>query len=316
MQIPVLVGILSTLLSADDLVRAEDLSKKFEISTRSVYRYINMLSEGGIPVESVTGRGGGWRIFENYKLKATYFTPEEYERLVFSLQSSSLQDDVTKRVTQKVTGLSRAHQSATVLKSEQFIVDNGDSVLGEIINRISECIASKRLCHIEYHSKEGEDSVRTIEPYCLILKDGAWYVYSFCRLRRGFRYFKVSRIVKLDVGERFSGRAYDGVDSSVIKTDVLRDKEMYEVILSVDSSALSACEEWLGVNSVAKLGESYVAKAVLPYDEMLINRILSLGDGVRVEKPQRLRQAVIDRCHRIEQVNSSDQTQVGLRNAN
>lgn len=306
MQIPVLVGILSTLLSGDELVRADDLAKKYEISTRSVYRYIAMLSEGGIPIESVTGRGGGWRIVENYKLKATYFTPEEYERLVFSLQSSTLQDDVTKRVTQKLTGLSRVHQSATVLKSEQFIVDNGDSVLGELVNTISDCIAQRKLCHIEYHSKDGVDSVRVIEPYCLILKDGAWYVYSFCRLRRGFRYFKVSRIVKLEVGDKFSGRAYDGVDSSVIKTDVLRDKEMCEVILSVDSSALSACEEWLGVNSVAKLGDAHIAKAVLPYDEMLINRILSLGDGVRVEKPQRLRQAVIDRCRQIVEINRDE----------
>ena len=93
MQIPVLVGMLSTLLSSDDLVRAADLAKKFEISTRSVYRYMDMLSEGGVPIESCLGRGGGWRIVENYKLKATYFTEAEYNRLLFSLQSFSLQDD-------------------------------------------------------------------------------------------------------------------------------------------------------------------------------------------------------------------------------
>ena len=48
MQIPVLVGMLSTLLSSDGLVRAEELAKKYEISVRSVYRYISMLSEGGV----------------------------------------------------------------------------------------------------------------------------------------------------------------------------------------------------------------------------------------------------------------------------
>ncbi len=305
MQVPVLVGILSTLLSADGLVSASDLTKKYEISARSVYRYINVLSESGVPIESVQGRAGGWRIIENYKLKATYFTPEEYERLVFGLQSSTLQDDVTKQALLKLSGLNRAH-NATVLKSDQFIVDGGDSVLGELVNTVSEAIAQKKLCHIEYHSKDGEDSVRVIEPYCLILKDGAWYVYSFCRLRRDFRYFKVSRIVKLEVGDRFSGRSYDGVDSSVIKTDVLKGKEMCEVLLSVDSSALSACEEWLGVSAVVKMGENFLAKATLPYDEMLVNKILSLGAGVRVEKPRRLRQAVIEACQRIAQVNEDD----------
>ena len=305
MQIPILVGMLSTLLAADDLVRAEDLANKFELSVRSVYRYIAMLSEGGVPIESCLGRNGGWRIVENYKLKATYFTQEEYERLVFSLQSFSLQDDVTRQATQKLKGLYRSHNNATVLKSEQFIVDSGDTAVGDLVGVISDCIAQKKLCNIEYHSKDGVDSVRVIEPYCLILKDGAWYVYSFCRMRKGFRYFKVSRIVKLDIGERFSGRQFQA-DSSVIKTDVLKDKEMCEVILTVENSALSACEEWLGVNSVVKMGENYLARATLPYDEMLINRILSLGDGVHVEKPQRLRLAVIERCKSIMAMNKDE----------
>ena len=306
MQIPVLVGMLSTLLSSDGLVRAEELAKKYEISVRSVYRYISMLSEGGVPIESCLGRGGGWRIMENYKLKATYFTPEEYERLIFSLQSSTLQDDVTKQATIKLQGLNRTHAGATVLKSEQLIVDGGDSVLGELVNTTSDCIAQKKLCHIEYHSKDGADSVRVIEPYCLILKDGAWYVYSFCRLRRDFRYFKIARIVRLDVGDKFSGRSYDGVDSSVIKTDVLKGKEMCDVLLTVESAALSACEEWLGVGAVVKMGESFLAKATLPYDELLVNKILSLGSGVRVEKPRRLRLAVIERCRQIAETNRDD----------
>lgn len=306
MQIPVLVGMLSTLLSAEGLVRAEDLAAKYEISTRSVYRYMAMLSEGGVPIESCLGRGGGWRIVENYKLKATYFTPDEYERLIFSLQSSTLQDDVTRQALTKLSGLNRTHSGATVLKSDQFIVDGGNSALGELVNTISDCIAQKKLCHIEYHSKGGEDSVRVIEPYCLILKDGAWYVYSFCRLRRNFRYFKVSRIVKLDVGDKFSGRPFDGVDSSVIQTDVLKGKEMVQVLLTVEPSALSACEEWLGVSSVVKMGENFIARATLPYDELLVNRILSLGVGVRVERPERLRVAVIERCKEIAATNGTE----------
>ena len=303
MQIPVLVGILSTLLSADGLVRADDLAKKFEISSRSVYRYMDMLSEGGVPIESCLGRGGGWRIVENYKLKATYFTEEEYNRLVFSVQSSSLQDDVTRQVSQKIQGLKRTHANATVLMSEQFIVDSQDVSVGDRVSVLSECISQKTLCEIEYHAKDGSDSVRVVEPYCLILKNGMWYVYCFCRLRKGFRYFKVSRIVSLKTGDRFVGRAFQA-DSSVIQTDVLKGKENCEVILTVESAALSACEEWLGVNNVAKMGESYIAKATLPDDEVLINNILSLGEGVRVEKPQKLRLAVVERCNKIAAANA------------
>lgn len=306
MQVPVLVGILSSLLSADNLIKADDLAEKFEISTRSVYRYIAALSEGGVPIESCIGRNGGWRIIDSYKLKATYFTEEEYERAIFCLQSFSLQDDVTKRTTQKLQGLKRTHKNATILKSEQFIVDSQNFAVGDKVGVLSDCIAQRKLCYIEYHSKEGFDTVRTVEPYCLILKDGAWYIYCFCRLRKDFRYFKVSRIVQLTVkDETFVGREYHA-DSSVIQNDILKDKEMCDVILSVESVALSACEEWLGVNCVAKVGESYIAKATLPYDDLLVRQILSLGNGVRVETPQKLRQAVVDYCKNIARQNDEE----------
>ena len=305
MQIPVLIGIMSTLLAADETVNAQELAQKFEISKRSVYRYVAMLSEGGIPIETRMGRNGGWGIVDTYKLKATYFTEEEYQRLIFALQSFSLQDDVTKNAIQKLSGLRRSHASATVLKSDQLVVDSADYSVGDYVNVLSDCISQRLLCNIEYHSKAGAVTSRSVEPYCLILKDGSWYVYCFCRMRKAFRYFKVSRMVRLSVGERFSPREFS-VDSSVIESDVLRGKEICEVILSLQHKALSACEEWLGMGHVARVGDGYVAKASLPYDEMLVSRILSLGDGVRVEKPAKLRKAVLARCAVVCAENADD----------
>lgn len=305
MQIPVLVGIMSTLLAADETVNAQELAQKFEVSKRSVYRYVAMLSEGGIPIETRMGRNGGWGIVDTYKLKATYFTEEEYQRLIFALQSFSLQDDVTKNAIQKLSGLRRSHASATVLKSDQLVVDSADYSVGDYVNVLSDCISQRLLCNIEYHSKAGAVTSRSVEPYCLILKDGSWYVYCFCRMRKAFRYFKVSRMVRLSVGERFSPREFS-VDSSVIESDVLRGKEICEVILSLQHKALSACEEWLGMGHVARVGDGYVAKASLPYDEMLVSRILSLGDGVRVEKPAKLRKAVLARCAVVCAENADD----------
>ena len=305
MQIPILVGILSTFLSSDNYVTANELAQKYEMSTRSIYRYVAVLSEGGVPIEAQQGRGGGWRIIDTYKVKATYFTDEEYKRLIFALQSFSLQDDVIKSVTQKLEGLKRVHSSATVLKNNQFVVDSTDISVGDKVNVLSDAISQRLLCTIEYHSKDGVDTVRTVEPYCLVMKDGAWYVYCFCRLRKGFRYFKVGRIVRLEVGEKFVGREFR-VDSSVIQTDVLRDKELCQVLLSLDASALSATEEWLGVNAVARVGNEYIAKATLPYDDMLVNRVMSLGSGVKVERPEKLRQAVVARCEEIAKLNSAE----------
>lgn len=301
----ILIGILSTLLAEDNVVTASYLAEKFEVSTRSIYRYINILSEGGVPIESHTGRYGGWKIIDNYRLKANFFTEEEYERMLFSLQTFSLQDEVTRFATQKLQGLRRCHSNATVLKSEQFIVDTGHTQTGDTVNVLSDCISSKNLCKIEYHSKDGVDTVRVVEPYCMILKDGVWYVYCYCQLRRDFRYFKVSRIVNLQVGDRFVGRPFRA-DSSVITTDVIKGKEMCSVVLSVESNSLSACEEWLGSSCVVKMGDGYIAKATLPYDDLLVKNVVALGSGVRVERPSKLRRAVVECCQKIQQNNVED----------
>lgn len=296
MQIPVLVGILSTLLSSDELIRADELSRKFEISRRSVYRYIAMLSEGGVPIESHVGRNGGWCIVDNYKLNAAFFDEDEYRRLLLCAQSFSVQDDVTKRAVGKLMGLGRAH-SAAALRSDQLIVDSSDVVFGDKLAHLSDCIADKRLCRIEYRTDENS-AILLAEPYCLLLKGGVWYVYCFCRTRNAFSYLDVSRIVRLDEDEKFVGRAFRADAGDIMGNS--SDKELCEVILSVDGSSVAACEAWLGAGSVAKMASgSYVAKAYLPFGDALVSRILSLGDGVRVDKPQRLRKAVAERAAAI-----------------
>lgn len=47
---------------------SKEIAEKFEISRRTVYRYIDSLSYAGIPIVSLPGRNGGIYIMENFKL--------------------------------------------------------------------------------------------------------------------------------------------------------------------------------------------------------------------------------------------------------
>ena len=54
---------------------AKELSKKFEVSQRSIYRYIDALSLLGVPITTNLGRNGGIELvgnhyFENFILNA------------------------------------------------------------------------------------------------------------------------------------------------------------------------------------------------------------------------------------------------------
>ena len=64
MQVPVIIGILTTLLS-NKMCTAEQLAEKYEISKRTVYRYLDVLSQAGVPLMVRHGRNGGWGIIDN-----------------------------------------------------------------------------------------------------------------------------------------------------------------------------------------------------------------------------------------------------------
>ena len=47
---------------------AKEVAKEFEISSRSVYRYIDALSLVGVPVVTKLGRGGGIQVIGEFKM--------------------------------------------------------------------------------------------------------------------------------------------------------------------------------------------------------------------------------------------------------
>lgn len=58
-------------------VTAKYLSQKFEISVRSVYRYLNELESAGIPTFTIVGKNGGIGIEKNFVLDSLILSEDE-----------------------------------------------------------------------------------------------------------------------------------------------------------------------------------------------------------------------------------------------
>src|SRR4051794_186348 len=74
-----LVAILLELQARGGL-RAEDLAKRFEVSVRTIYRDLDALAEGGVPLVATPGKG--YRLVEGYFLPPLAFTANEAALLV------------------------------------------------------------------------------------------------------------------------------------------------------------------------------------------------------------------------------------------
>lgn len=68
-------------LISKEFTTAKYLSQKFEISVRSVYRYLSELESAGIPTYTIQGKNGGIGIEKNFVLNSLVLTETEKETL-------------------------------------------------------------------------------------------------------------------------------------------------------------------------------------------------------------------------------------------
>lgn len=57
---------------------AKELAEKFEVSTRTIYRDLDVLSSAGVQVFTNKGNGGGISLLEDYSLNKTLISEHEW----------------------------------------------------------------------------------------------------------------------------------------------------------------------------------------------------------------------------------------------
>ncbi|QQE78573.1 YafY family protein [Alicyclobacillus sp. SO9] len=67
------------------VVTAVELGKRFEVSTRTAYRDLEMLNELGVPIYAERGRFGGFRLLDGYYIPPLMFTRGEAISLLLGL---------------------------------------------------------------------------------------------------------------------------------------------------------------------------------------------------------------------------------------
>ena len=68
-------------------VTARELSEHFEVSQRTIYRDIEILSQAGIPIYTAKGRGGGISLVSEYVLNKSLLSDTEQNEIISALQS-------------------------------------------------------------------------------------------------------------------------------------------------------------------------------------------------------------------------------------
>ncbi len=73
------------LLSDGSLIAATDLARRFEVSVRTIYRDVEMLSATGVPVYAERGASGGYRLLEGFFMPPVSFNRGEAVAVLLAL---------------------------------------------------------------------------------------------------------------------------------------------------------------------------------------------------------------------------------------
>lgn len=205
MQIDRLIQIVFLLLRHENIT-AKQLAKELCVSTRTIYRDINILSVAGIPITSQKGFGGGLSLLQGFSLDKSYFTQEEQNNIVQALQilKSSNYPDADKSLN-KVAGLF-SHN----LQSEWLEIDfsywGSPEKERNNITALERAIINKYVITFTYFNAELTVTHQTVEPLKLVFKSHSWYLVAYSENKKDIRTFKMSRIRELQITSQLFDR--------------------------------------------------------------------------------------------------------------
>lgn len=292
-------------LQTKRVVKAEEISDRFGMSLRTVYRDVKALMEAGVPIGSEAGKG--YFIVDGYHLPPVMFTQDEASSMLLAGKL------VDKMADKSVRGAyeSAMHKIKSVLnESEKDHLQNLESHIevflrsryevkqreefpDHFMTDIQRAVAKKEVLKIDYSNNEEELSTREVEPIGIFYYSMAWHLIGWCRLRNGYRDFRADRIRTLvNTGQTFEGR------------NLISLKEYFQSMFQSNTSLTKAVVVFekavlrgrplYGSISQTDLGDKIRAEFMIDSMNYLARWLLMYGTSVEVEEPEELRKSIAD----------------------
>ncbi len=180
-----------------------ELAARLEVSERTIYRDMDVLSAAGIPIYMERGRNGGVRLMEGFVLSRELLSGQEKEELLSALQSLAAVGAYDAALLRKLSALFRIPSEGWYeVDFSRWGEQTQDNEKFELLKRAVIC---HRCVRIVYAGTGGEESARIVWPLKLSYRSRAWYLKAWCTQKADFRLFKLHRILKWELlEERFT----------------------------------------------------------------------------------------------------------------
>lgn len=278
MQINRLFEIVYILLERKTIT-AKELAERFEVSTRTIYRDIEILSQAKIPVYANKGNGGGIGLLEDYVLDKSMLSEEEQNQILFALQSmEKISNQDEKNILEKMSSIFNKS------KTNWIDVDFSDwGINGEqdqTFNLIRNAILKHNVIEFVYYNSYGEEKKRQAEPLQIYFKDKSWYLKAYCRLKQDYRLFKISRMKDIKLLNETFERELPQIKENKFDYKTIQ----LELEISKDMS-YRVYDEFKREDIIKNKNGDFIVKVEFPENDWVYGYILSFGENVKVLSP-------------------------------
>ncbi|WBB77991.1 WYL domain-containing protein [Micromonospora sp. WMMD882] len=190
------------ILQARPGTTADQLAAGLGVTERAARRYVGILREAGIPVESVRGPYGGYRLGRGTRLPPVVFTQEQALGLVMAVldgQPAAIDaDDLVGSALGKViralpdsvgrqAAALRAYASAT---PDRHAARPDPATTSALVT----AVADRRRVLLTYRGGSGEEWDAEVDPWAVVVRYGRWYLLCHSHRADAVRTYRIDRV--------------------------------------------------------------------------------------------------------------------------
>ena len=197
------------LLQAQPGITGGQLAAQLGVTERAARRYVAILREADIPVESTRGPYGGYRVGRGIRLPPLVFTAAEALGLVMAVLDGShaaagVDDPVGAALGKIIRALPEnvGRPAAAMRRHASAAPDRGAvRPRTETTGALVDAIAAQRRVGIGYRSESGRQWEEDVDPWAVVVRHGRWYLLCHSQRARAVRAYRIDRIQSVAGGD-------------------------------------------------------------------------------------------------------------------
>jgi predicted DNA-binding transcriptional regulator YafY len=290
-------------------LRATEIAEQLQVSPRTVYRDLDRLSAGGVPVWQEEGRFG---ISRDQSLTTIRLSFNEAMTLFIATRLLARYADeynphVVSALEKLAMALPTSVASHVIQTTEALRRRPTDDRAVAVLEQITRAWAERRIVRLWYRSPlSGEMRQRDLAPYCLEISGPAYscYVIGYDSWAKGVRTFKLDRLERAQMLDQ-SYEIPPEFDANVYLVDswgIMRGEDLTEVVLQFSRGVAALVRErkWHPSQTIDELADGGLLFTVRVSNPREMRPwIRSWGAEVEVLEPSELRNEMAEQVRRM-----------------